>query len=591
MCVVPGISLAAQFRTDYDVNYTLDAQNTGIATKVSFKIKITNLTTDLVIRKFSITFPKSFQIGNIKASDDFKEIIPEVTNSADGDHVIAVELSNPVAGINEENNIYLDFLQNNLFKVNGNVWEVILPTVENKDEGGNYTVTVELPPNSGKQIAISKPRPTNITLSEIKWVNPANKTIYAVFGKKQNYDLELRYHLQNPRITRVYTDIAFPPDTLYQRVFVNSISPKPDTVSIDEDGNYIGRYYLNPKEEKTIYFKGAVEIFAEARSEMRLPVKKLFEESKNHLLSPSTHWRIEPSRLPSVNANFTDIYNFTTKTLTYNYGRLNSNLTRLGANQALEYPDQAVCTEYSDVFIAIAREKGMFTREMQGYGFSNDQDLRPLSINADILHSWLEYYNEEKQVWIPIDPTWEDTSGIDYLTSFDLNHIVFAIHGKKSDYPYPAGSYKTEDTTKDINIIPTSNEYKERKSLSFEPSTLHIPTLNKNTYSFKITVQNTGNTFIWNTLLDAYSEKLKISPKSINIDRLAPLEKKELVFEYAPESLFANTKADITLSTSEGIVFRDAISVTTIYYSVLKYSIIAFAIALGLFVAIKLIKR
>ena len=48
--------------------------------------------------------------------------------------------------MNSENNIYLDFLQQNLFKVNGNVWEVILPTVENKEGEGDYTIIVHLPP-------------------------------------------------------------------------------------------------------------------------------------------------------------------------------------------------------------------------------------------------------------------------------------------------------------------------------------------------------------------------------------------------------------------------------------------------------------
>lgn len=132
-----------------------------------------------------------------------------------------------------------------------------------------------------------------------------------------------------------------------------------------------------------------------------------------------------------------EIYRYAVDTLTYNYGRLNTSITRLGAQQALQYPDQAVCTEYSDVFISLAREKGLYTREIQGYGFSNDQELRPLSVNADILHSWPEYFDDAKQLWIQTDPTWEDTSGIDYFNSFDLNHVVFAIHGKNPTFPIP----------------------------------------------------------------------------------------------------------------------------------------------------------
>ena len=87
--------------------------------------------------------------------------------------------------------------------------------------------------------------------------------------------------------------------------------------------------------------------------------------------------------------------------------------------------------EFTDLFIAIAREKGIYSREIQGYGFSLDQKLQPLSLSSDILHAWPEYYDTKTESWIAVDPTWENTSGINYFSSFDLNHIVFVIHGKK----------------------------------------------------------------------------------------------------------------------------------------------------------------
>ncbi len=593
LCLVvlhaPGAVSAAQFRTSYDVDYYLNEKDDNIATRVSFKIKITNLTTDLIVKKFSIMFPKSFQIGNIKASDDFKAIAPEVTDE-NGNHVISMEFSNPMVGLNMENSFYLDFLQYNLFKVNGNVWEVILPTVENKDERGEYNVKVHLPPNSGKQISISKPKPDHITLSEIEWRNPPGRTIYAVFGKKQNYDLQLRYHLANPKLTRVYTDITFPPDTLYQKVFVESIDPKPANVYMDGDGNFLGRYYLNPKEEKTVYFNGGVEVFPEAREDMKNPVRILFSDEKNHLLSPSTHWDIEPALIPSGLDSIKSIYDHTVKTLSYNYGRLEADITRLGASQAFAYPDQAVCTEYSDMFIAIAREKGMYAREVQGYGFSNDQNLRPLSVNSDILHSWPEYYDTEAQLWVPLDPTWEDTSGIDYFGSFDLNHIVFAVHGKKSDYPYPAGSYKKENDTKDINIKATSKDFTVRDSLEFRTSTVQLPSLNGGSYILKVSVTNTGNTFVWNLPVSAKSDKLAISNPNSVIASLAPYEKKELEFSYKPGSLLADSKAIITIDSNGSQLHRETVSVPT-FMPYLIYGLIALSVFVLVAGTVRLLKK
>ena len=107
------LARAADFKTDYFVDYYLSEKNNDIATKVSFKIRITNLTTDLVIKKFSIIFPKSFQIGNIKASDDFKDITP-IVEELDEKHSISAQFSDPLVGINMENTLYLDFLQHNL---------------------------------------------------------------------------------------------------------------------------------------------------------------------------------------------------------------------------------------------------------------------------------------------------------------------------------------------------------------------------------------------------------------------------------------------------------------------------------------------
>lgn len=587
----PKLTLAIEnFRTDYTVDYFLSEKDNNISSRVSYKIKITNLTPDLVIKNFSILFPKSFQIGNIKAADDFKSIIPSVSD-ADDKNTISVPLSDPIAGLNSENNIYLDFLQQNLFKVNGNVWEVILPTVENKEGEGDYTIIVHLPPNSGKQISIAKPKPDHITLNEITWRNPVNRTIYAVFGKQQNYSLQLRYHLTNPNLNRVYTDVSFPPDTLYQKVFVNSIRPEPAIVSTDEDGNYIGRYFLNPKEGKTILFDGGVVITSEPREDMKEPIRTLFKTQQKYLLAASTHWKLNEDFIPKKISTIRDIYRYAVDTLTYNYGRLNTSITRLGAQQALQYPDQSVCTEYSDVMISIAREKGLYTREIQGYGFSNDQELRPLSVNADILHSWPEYYDEVKQLWIQTDPTWEDTSGIDYFNSFDLNHVVFAIHGKKSDSPYPAGSYKTQNSTKDINILPTAQYYSELKSVSFETNPLQIPNMSNNSYTLKVVIRNTGNTFLWNFPISAEADKLTLSPATQIVSSLAPLEKKELIFEYIPKSQFGDIKTVLKLSSDSKPLYEQEINVASFYYGIAKIIGIIILFILGLGVAVKLMRR
>ena len=115
----------------------------------------------------------------------------------------------------------------------------------------------------------------------------------------------------------------------------------------------------------------------------------------------------------------------------------------MGAVAALQNPDQAICMEFTDLFIALSRAAGIPAREIDGYAYTENPQLQPLGLVADVLHAWPEYYDKDKGVWIPIDPTWASTSGgIDYFNKLDLRHFTFVIHGESSVTPYPPGSYK-----------------------------------------------------------------------------------------------------------------------------------------------------
>jgi hypothetical protein len=117
--------------------------------------------------------------------------------------------------------------------------------------------------------------------------------------------------------------------------------------------------------------------------------------------------------------------------------------------------------EFTDLFIAIARAAGIPARESVGYAYTTNSRLRPLSLVADVLHAWPEYYDSEQKLWVPVDPTWANTTGgVNYFDKLDFNHIVFAHYGKSSDYPYPAGFYrKSGKTTKDVTVTFASSRY------------------------------------------------------------------------------------------------------------------------------------
>lgn len=535
---VPRVIFAQEFKTNYSVEYFLKQNAKSLDSQVRFKIAITNLKNDLYVNKFTLSFPSTFSITNIKASDDSGEIIPELTTDDDKTK-IDLEFINPKTGRETVNNFYLSFNQHNLFTVSGNVWEVILPTIEGKDSK-DYQVIVHLPDSSQKKLTIAKPKPTRIASNTIYWDNPQTRTIYAVFGDKQIYDVRLQYHLKNDRLTPVITEVAFPPDTLYQKVFIKKITPEPSRIYLDEDGNFIGLYALKPKERKKISYESAIEVYATARSDLQETVRDEIALQKSYLLSATKYWEITNLNQIKDLKNVADIYYYVTNNLKYNYTRINKNLKRLGADTALKNPTLAVCTEFSDVFVAIAREKGIYAREIEGYGFSQDSKLRPLSLIADVLHSWPEYFDTKTSLWKPVDPTWENTSGIDYFSSFDINHIAFAVHGKKSDYPYPAGMYKIDDT-KDVEIKATSKVPEERKNIQVAFLNIKKTIAQNSTSTLKVIIKNGGNTFQHRLPLKITSENIVITPSEFTIVHLAPGQEQTFKANYTAAGGIENT--------------------------------------------------
>ena len=539
-----GRVFAADFKTDYQVEYDLSEFKEKLTSKVKFNIKITNLKGDVYVNKFAISFPKSFTTSNLQSSDDHGLIAPKIITD-ESNTKVEMEFSNPNVGRDTVNNFYLNFDQSNLFQINGKVWEVVLPVIENK-EGGSYKVIVSLPQDGDKKISIAKPRPNIISGNQIIWDNPTEKTIYTVFGETQIYKAELIYHLKNTEVFPVITEVAFPPDSLYQKIFIQSISPEPSNVYQDSDGNYLGKYFLKPLESKTITFRSYIQVFSTSRDEVKDVIEQIVQTQKNYLLSSQKYWMINNLKKIDGLTNAKDIYNFTVNSLKYNYQKINSNNSRLGADGVLSRPDQAVCLEFTDLFVGASREKGIMAREIEGYGFSFDPRLQPLSLVSDVLHAWPEYYNEKAGLWVPVDPTWENTSGIDYFSSFDLNHIVFAIHGKKSDYPLPVGMYKVGGS-KDISIKATLDDPIEKKSISVKGFSLPLRITDRKNYSGKFIIKNNSNIYLWKIPVDIKGKNLKINKEKTKILSLAPYEEKTVEFNYAVDKKNKNNEAQVLI--------------------------------------------
>lgn len=557
--------IGADYSTSYNAEYVMNEDGSS---DVNLTIKIVYLNPNIYVKEFTLVFPESFSIDQITARDIVGKIDPKL--SVDDDRVKLSLLFNDIdSRAIKENFLYLHYNQKNLFKIHGNTWEVILPTLIG-DDSSIFNLQVILPHNANKKISIAKPKPSKIERNIIYWDNVKTRTIYAVFGDSEYYKTTLSYHLENNGIKRVYYDLAFPPDMSFQKVYVLSISPAPEKVFIDDDGNYLGRYILNTKEKKDIVFEGVIETTSKLREEPSMIDKKRIDLQKQYLLTPHSYWdlgKFMDNQDIKKLKNISDIYAYTKEKLTYNYNRISKNMVRIGAEGILKDPDQAVCMEFTDLFIALAREKGIYSRELNGYGFSDMDRFRPQLLNTDILHSWPQYYDEERLNWISVDPTWENTSGIDYFSSLDLNHITFVIHGKEQNYPISAGMYKTEES-KDVKIDSISSLPKELKNISVV-SDLPKNILDDSNHKAKILVKNIGNTFIYNFPLKAESKGVSVSLSKDLLEVLAPYQEEEIILTIEPTKSTKKYIANIYILSNEDLLLEENITIISLVSNIL----------------------
>jgi len=137
---------------------------------------------------------------------------------------------------------------------------------------------------------------------------------------------------------------------------------------------------------------------------------------------------------------------------------------------------RGVCSQYSTLFIALARALKIPTRYVTGVAYSNTN-------NNFGNHAWAEVYNGE--IWLPIDPTYGEYF---YL---DSSHIALS---KLNDIENGVSFSYTPQTSidiKEINITASSQELEkpeQKISITLEP---YLDSFAANSYiPLKVSVEN-----------------------------------------------------------------------------------------------------
>lgn len=437
------------FHTTLTSTYTVDISGN---TRVEHHFRIRNLTPEYFISSYSMKLGTD-AISSINVTSNQQAISPEVKQDGTGT-MILINFPDNLVGKDKTRDFRISYLNPVLSEVNGQVLETFIPAMGSAEAYNEHLIELITPLRFGHPTRI---KPDNFSIKQdgqnfvTSYSNLTDQGISAIFGSQQIFNLSIRYHLNNPNNQPAITQVSLPPDTPHQKIIYHQLQPQPQEIVADADGNWIATYYLPANDIIEIEIEATVKFGLDELHPWLnpTPISEHFTQQ--------TFWEKDHPQIQQIAAELTDaysIYQYVVENLSYTQNDLTGNLERLGAVGVLKKSDQATCQEFSDLFIALARAKGIPTRRATGYAHSNDPILQPLSQVTDVLHAWPEYFDQEQERWIPIDPTWGNTmKGVDYFHQFDLKHITFAYNGKSSRLPLAAGNYKLPNQeSKDLEV-------------------------------------------------------------------------------------------------------------------------------------------
>lgn len=542
----PAKSYASNFTTDYVVNYTV---NPSAKTHVSFDVTLTNTSEQYYASSYDMRVGFS-NIQNVTASDPDGAITPQVSKTAKGES-IELNFNKKAVGLGTRMTFSLSFDTDDVATAIGNVWEINIPGLSNQSDFSSFNVNVFYPSYLGKPASI-KPDNSNeigrIYGNKITFTKSDLGTsgISIAFGDFQIYSFDLVYHLENKNLFPVSEEIALPSKTNYQDVAIFDINPKPKTVTIDSDGNWIAKYNLSPSQTIKIDVKGKSKVYL-------LPKEDETDQTKlSYYLRPQPYWEVNDTKIKDLGNQLKTayrIYQYVVDNLTYDFSRVSDSKPREGALGVLASPSSAVCLEFTDLFVSIARAAGIPAREVDGFANTRNTQERPLSLVKDVLHAWPEYYDKDKNMWIMVDPTWGNTTnGIDYFNTLDFDHFAFVVKGVNSSYPVPAGGYKTLNdlSAKDVNVD-LSTDFSGSYNLEMNVS-LPKESLPGFPITGLITIRNLGSTVSDRKSIKIESSFLKPLQKEIDISQIPPYGYVEIPVNFQSTNLLTNKHDLVTIS-------------------------------------------
>ncbi len=500
------------------------------STFVEEKFQLTNNTPTYYAKDYSLDFASS-KLSNIRVTDAQGEIPSEIT-TAENKTTVHINFKDTIVGEGKGRTFTVSFSNPDSAQISGKILEVDVPKLLNAGDYSNYQVIVKTPIVFGDPVRVT---PNSFQLSKdskntsVSLDNLGDQSVSILFGNKQVFDFTVVNNVENPTSNIGVVQLALPPDTARQKVDYISLDPQPKEMTRDADGNWIATYEIAAEKSLNVSLAGKVFLSLEDSQDLYLP------PPDHQWTDPQKYWESNNYQVVQLAKQYKtprEIYDYVVNHLTYNYGREESTTNdRLGSLGIIATPADAVCQEFTDLFIAMARANNIPARRAVGYAFTANSRLRPLGFIQDTLHTWPEYYDNTTGKWIPVDPTWGNTTGgINYFDQFDFNHVVFSINGQSSTLPYAAGSYRKErQITNNIDV-------KFGNDLALPAPTFHFD-LNRNSFwnsplnpQFTLKITNQTGVAWYNIPIEVRSDNqsVQVSTSLAHLDYLLPYQTREI---------------------------------------------------------------
>ncbi len=511
-----------KFYSKHDVKYSYS--DLGQA-QVSHSISLTNKQTGYYASNYSLTLIGDSP-GVVSGHDGVGPLVIKIQTLDPETTVVNIAFNQQVAGRDQTLRFSLNYTGHPASH-NGQVWEINLPRVASSDKIDDFNLELAIPESYGK-LAFISPSPSRHAGNSYFFTKDQidNIGVVAAFGNFQTFDFTLNYQLTNPNIKLAKGEIALPADTTYQRLNYQSLDPSPEQLRVDADGNWLASYLVKPDQSLAVIATGQVHLLAEPTK--RLAVSDLSLGQK--YLEPTSYWPTQNSQIVALAQKLKTpkaIYRYVVDTLSYDFERApEASTNRKGALGALASPQASVCTEFTDLFITLARATGIPAREVEGYAYTTDTKLRPLSLSDNVFHAWPQYWDSLTSQWVSVDPTWGDTTGgVDYFSKLDFNHFAFVTHGVSDTQPSLSAKSAQVKFGVYHEFLPAS------ATATWQPPRLFFP---RGANSGQLTITNPSGQAIYNipVRLSAKNASLTSTP-NIDIAVLPPFATQTIPVSFA----------------------------------------------------------